>query len=241
MNARSLFLLTALSLPLTASAQRQTPDHQRSISITATAKVTNLADTAAVHIGFLLYGPDKDAAYATGSRASNAIIEALKKAGIPGDAIESQSQNLSASQPYELEKLSNSEKAAHAFKIEQQWTVRTAAADAPRLLDLAIKSGANASGNIDWSLHDPNVAETAAATKAIQRAREQAAAMAAGLSVRLGQLLNATNTVEAEPIRPLPMMARSFDMQAKSAPEPLAINPRQIETTATVTAVFAIE
>ena len=42
-----------------------------------------LADTATVHIGFIAYGPDSDAAYATGSRLSNAIIKALTDAGVP--------------------------------------------------------------------------------------------------------------------------------------------------------------
>jgi hypothetical protein len=63
--------------------------------------------------------------------------------------------------------------------------------------------------------------------------------MASGLNVKLGQLLYASNQVQAEPIRPVPMMALKTD--AKAAPPPLAINARQIETSATVYAVFAIE
>lgn len=240
MNARTLLALAALALPFAAPAQQAPPPPVRSISITATARVMNLADTASVHIGYLVYGADKDAAYANGSRASNAIVAAIRKAGVPAESIESQSQNLSASQPYELDKLSPADKAAHAFKVEQQWTVRVPAPDAPKLLDLAVKSGANAAGGIDWSLADPNSAQTAAAAKAIQRARDQAAAMAAGLQVHLGQLLSATNTVDAEPIRPL-NGRMEFMQKAAAAPEPLAINPRQIETTATVTATFAID
>jgi uncharacterized protein len=62
--------------------------------------------------------------------------------------------------------------------------------------------------------------------------------MATGLNVHLGQLLYASNEVQASPIRPVPMMAMA---KAAPAPPPLAINARQIETSATVYAVFAIE
>ncbi len=34
-------------------------------------------DTAAVHIGYIVYGPDSDWAYASGSRLSHAIVDAL--------------------------------------------------------------------------------------------------------------------------------------------------------------------
>jgi hypothetical protein len=116
--------------------------------------------------------------------------------------------------------------------------VRSTPAEAARIIDLAAKAGANKSGNIDWSLSDPNAASAEAAAHALQRAKAQAQAMASGLSVHLGQLLYASNEVQAQPIRPMPMMATQ--LQAKAAP-PLAINNRQIETSATVYAVFAIE
>ena len=114
------------------------------------------------------------------------------------------------------------------------------AADAAKVLDTAVKAGANQSGQIDWSLADPNVAQSEAAAKALQRARTQAMAMANGLGVKLGALLYASNQVEAEPVRPLmraaaPMLAMTEKVQ------PLAINARHIETSATVYAVFAIE
>ncbi len=160
-----LFRLTALfALIPTVTAVAQTPaitlgKDNRSIAITATEKVTSEADSATVNIGYQLFGPDKDAAYATGSKASNAIIDALHKAGVPNDAIESQSQSVAITQPYLLEKLSPADKLAHAFTIQQTWTVRSSAADAAKIFDLAIQAGANNAGQIEWSLHDPNLAQ----------------------------------------------------------------------------------
>jgi hypothetical protein len=241
--ALALFALATLAVPAAARAQDDTASiiakGVRSIAITATDRVLQQADVATLHIGYELYGPDQPAAYASASQASNAIIAALRSAGIPSDAIESEQQSVAPMESFQLNQLPASERASHAFVAQQSWTVRTSADAAARILDIAAKAGANKSGQIDWSLKDPNAAAAEAAAKALQRARTQAQAMATGLNVHLGQLLYASNQVQAEPIRPVPMMADA--LKAKAAPPPLAINARQIETSATVYAVFAIE
>lgn len=242
--AIALVLLAALAAAFPASAPVsaqtiQISKENRTIAITATDKVTALADTATVHIGFIAYGPDSPGAYATGSRISNAIIKALTSAGIPNDAIESENQNVSPVQPYQIEKLTPAEKAQRQFQITQSWTVRVPANDAAKTLDLAVKAGANQSGQIDWSFKDENAPQAEAAAKALHSARAQAEQMAQSLNAKLGALLYASNEVEAAPIRPL-MRAMAAPM-AMDKVEPLAINPRQIEKIATVHAVFAIE
>jgi uncharacterized protein YggE len=238
--------LMAAALATAAPAFAQAPAIQvnrenRTIAITATDKVIVMADTATVHIGFIAYGPDKDAAYAAGSTLSNAIIKSLTSAGIPSDAIESENQNISPVQEYQIDKLTPAEKAQRKFQVVQSWTVRTNAADAAKTLDLAVKAGANQSGQIDWSLKDENAPQAEAAGKALQRARTVASEMAKGLNVNLGPLIFAGNETQAEPVRPLMMAKGTIGALAAPAPPPLAINPRQIEKTATVYAVFAIE
>jgi hypothetical protein len=249
---RRVVLLSSLTLICLCSAgvaRAQTQDDTasiiakgvRSIAITATDKIIHQADVATVHIGFELYGPDQPTAYASASTASNAIIAALRSAGVPSDAIESQQQSVIPVEPYQLNQLPASERASHTFIAQQSWTVRTTPVAVARLLDTAVKAGANKSGDIDWTLSDSNAASAEAAAKALQRAKVQAGAMATGLGVHLGQLLYASNQVQSEPIRPMPMAMGPTAMAAKAAPPPLAINPRQIETSATVYAVFAIE
>lgn len=239
---RSLVLLTVVLIANIASAQTDSSSiiakGIRSIAITATDRVTHQADVATVHIGYELYGPDQPSAYATASQASNAIMDALRSAGVPKETIESEQQSVAPMDNYQLNQLPANERASHAFVAQQSWTVRTAADSASRILDIAVKAGANKSGQIDWSLKDPNAASAEAAGKALQRARAQAEAMASGLNVKLGQLLYASNEVQAEPIRPMAMDVR---LKAAASPPPLAINARQIETSATVYAVFAIE
>jgi uncharacterized protein len=244
MNAHRLtpFALCATLFAMNAAAQTiQVSKDNRTIAITATDKVIVLADTATVHIGFIAYGPDSDTAYANGSHVSNAIVKALTAGGVPSDAIESENQNVSPVQDYQVDKLTPAEKAQRKFQVTQSWTVRTNADDAAKVLDLAVKAGANQSGQIDWSLKDENAAQSEAASKALQRARTVASEMAKGLNAKLGILLYASNETQAEPPRPLMRAMSAAPKNGGGGGVPLAINPRQIEKSATVYAVFAIE
>ena len=242
MNAFRFAVAAPLLATATLAASAQQPKlaldrNTRSIAITATEKVKNMADVATVHVGFVTYGPDKDAAYANGARVSNSIMDALRKAGVAHDDIQSENQTVQPLQPFELQTLSPTEKVQRAFRVQQTWTVRVKADDGARVLDVATRAGANDSGQIEWSLNDPKAAETAAAARALGRARTQATAMAQELGVKLGVLIYASNEVEGQPVRPMPMRV----MAAAQKVQPLAINPREVETTATVYAVFAIE
>jgi uncharacterized protein YggE len=241
----NLFRVSALAVVLAtlsfvSSAQTiQVNKENRTIAITATDKVTAIADQATVHIGFIAYGPDSNTAYATGSRVSNAIVKALMGSGVAKETIQSESQQLQPVQNYQLDKLTEAQKAQRQFQVSQSWTVKTDADSAAKLLDTAVKAGANQSGQIDWGFKDENTPEAQAAAKALKRARAQAEQMAAGLNAKLGSLLYASNEVQAAP-RPM-MYARAAAAPAMDKVEPLAINPREIEKSATVYAVFAIE
>jgi uncharacterized protein len=240
--ALAAVVTTAAPIPSKAQTiQVNVSKDNRTIAITATASVTAMADTATIHIGYITYGPDKDAAYAAGSTLSNAIIKALTSTGIPSDTIESENQNVSPVQEYQVHDLTPAEKAQRKFQVTQSWTVRANAADAARVLDVAVKAGANQSGQIDWSLKDENAPQAEAAAKALQRARTVAGEMAAGMSVKLGNLIYASNETQSEPVHPImrAMAPAPAAMDQKVAP--LAINTRRIEKSATVYAVFAIE
>lgn len=235
-----LGICLAAIAPAAVTQVVQVNRENRTIAVTATDKVTVLADTATVHIGFIVYGPDSDWAYATGSRLSNAIMTALTDAEIPADAIESENQNISPVQDYQVERLPAVEKSQKRFQVTQSWTVRTAATDAAKVLDLAVKAGANQSGQIEWSFKDEHAPEAEAAAKALKSARAQAGQMATSLNAKLGVLLFASNQTQAEPVRPL-LYQQAGRSMAMDKVQPLAINPRQIEKSATVYAVFAIE
>lgn len=239
---RVIGIATVVSiLPMMMQAQQiQVNKTNRTVAITATDSASAMADTATVHVGFVVYAPDSAAAYSKGSDRSNAIAKALTDAGVPKDAIQSESQNISETPQYELEKLPPNEQAQRRYQVRQSWTVKTKADDAAKILNDAVNAGANQSGQIDWSVKDENALDAKAAGNALARAHTIAAQMAQGLGIKLGELIYASN--QTPEIGPRPLMMRESLQAAKAAePAPLAINPRKVERSATVYAVFSIE
>ncbi len=213
----------------------------RTIAVTATDKATADAEVATVHVGFQVYAADSQAAYASGSKTSNAIVAALKKTGVEDSAIQSDAQNIAPVQSYEIQNLPEAEKAQRQFQVTQSWSVKTSAKNAASVLDAAVQAGANQSGQIDWDVADPDALEGQAAESALKRAHAIADQMAKGLGATLGPLVYASNQV---PERPMPlaspmMMAKGGGGGAGVAP--LAVSPQKVTSSATVYAIFSIE
>lgn len=225
-----------------ASAQTiQVNKENRTIAITASAEAEALADVAVVHIGYQDYGADETSAYANGSKRSNAIVVALEKSGVAKESIESQEQQLQPLGEYEIKNLSAEQK-AYRYRVMQSWSVRAEPATVAKILDVAVKAGANQSGNISWQMKDQDQLEVQAAEKAIAKAQRIASQMAEGLHIHLGPLVYASNQEQSAAPRPLPVMARAMSLEQKSAEiSPLAINARKITSSATVYAVFSVE
>lgn len=246
MKNRTLLVLSlafGLAATVLPAQQIDVNKNNRTIAITTTETATADADTATVHIGFQVFAADEKAAYALGSRTSNAIVDALKKSGVPSDAIQSANQNIARVQPFELQNLPDAQKPERQFQVTQSWTVKTSAKSASSVLDTAVQAGANQSGQIDWSVADEDALEAKAAGLALKRAREIAEQMASGLGAKVGPLVYASNQM---PERPMPLFKSSqlmaMDSAAAAAPAPpLSINPQKVTRSATVYAAFSIE
>lgn len=213
----------------------------RTIAVTTSAEANADADTVTVQIGYVVYGPDQDAAYALGSRTSNAIAAALKAAGIPADAIQSESQGIAPVQQYGNSEWTAAEKAERKFQVQQSWNVKTAAAGGARVLDIAVKAGANQSGQMTWSVADQDALQAKAARLALDRARVIAQQMASGLSATLGPLVYASNEAPARGPQPIMRIAQAGAAPMAKAVEPLSVSAQKVTASATVYAVFSIQ
>ena len=236
----------AAGLACSAMAHGQTiqvDKNNRTIAVTANDKASALADTAIVTVGFQIYAPDAAMAYGQGSTLSNAILDALKRAGVSDKAVESQDQKLNYTEFPPDDKSTPDQRAQKSFTLSQSWTVHAAAADAGKVLHVAVEAGANESGNIEWDLADRNGLQAQAAEKALVRARQVAAQMAAGLNAHLGALIYASNQTPVQRFVAT-VNASVAEVTAEPGPPPpapLAIRAQQVEESATVYAVFAIE
>jgi uncharacterized protein YggE len=222
-----------------ASAQTiQVNKENRTIAITTSDEAEAVADVAVITVGFSTYGADQDSTYADGSRISNAVIKALQDAGVKPEAIESANQSLS--------EIDDSDKVRWAkgirFECSQSWHVTVAAKDAAEILHVAVTSGANDSGGIQWKLADDDAVEAKAAEKALAHAQEIAESMAKGLHAKLGPLVYASNQTPPRTVFGMDLNTASYSLAGvKPNLKPLAISPEKIQKSATVYAVFAIE
>jgi uncharacterized protein YggE len=234
-------ILCAVALPGRAQQIVVSKDN-RTIALTTSADANADADTVTVQIGFVAYGADQDSAYALGSKTSNAIAAALKAAGVPQDAIESESQNIAPVQQFVSQEWTPAERAERKFQVQQSWNVKTAAANGAKVLDVAVKAGANQSGPMTWSVADQDVLQAKAAKLALDRARQIAQQMAGGLNATLGSLVYASN--EAPARGPQPLMRAQAMMSATAATKavaPLSVSAQKVTASATVYAVFSIQ
>jgi uncharacterized protein YggE len=239
--ALTTLCVAAVALPAAAqNPQIQINKDNRTISVTTDATASAPAEIATVHIGFIVYAPDEQSAYAQGSERSNAIAKALVDAGVQKEDIQSENQSVAPVQAYENNNLSDKDKALRRFQVSQSWGVKTSADSAAKILHVAVLAGANQSGGIDWNVKDEDALQAQAATKALAQGKSLASTMAAGLNVKLGPLVYASNQSPQQP-GPFIAVRAMAPASQKVATEPLAISPQKVQKSATVYAVFAIE
>lgn len=159
----------------------------KTIAISTTDEATATADIAAVTVGFEIFGPDSDGTYANGGKLSQAILDALHKAGVADKDIESSGQGLQRNTDFD-DKETPIERAKKQFVFRQSWDVSVAPKDAAEVIRVAVAAGANKTGAIDWRLSDRKALQVKAAEAALVKARVVAERMANGLNVKLGSL-----------------------------------------------------
>lgn len=231
LTAALLFASVVTRAQQTTQPQMKVDSSNRTLTISATETVSVEPDLAILHIGFDTTPEDAKAAYADGARASNAIIAAVKQAGIPETSIRSESQYLD--RDYSTKQ--------HKFVLHQQWTVKVPPERAAEILDIAVTAGATDSGQIDWTVKDVPALESQALDHAAARAKQNAEVLAKGMGVRLGSLIYVSNQMSS-PELPRPMFANAMrSAVAAPPPPPLSIEPHPVAREATVYAVFAIE
>ena len=163
-----LGIAAMISAGLAATAQQvnqpelKIDSSNRTLTVTADENISVEPEIAVLHIGFDTQLGDAKTVYADGARTSNAIVSALKQAGVPETSIRSESQYLDRDYTK-----------PHKFKLTQQWTVKVAPERAAEILDIAVTAGATSSGNIEWTVKDEQALEEQALDRAASRAKRK--------------------------------------------------------------------
>src|SRR6266508_1589556 len=230
MNMKNTSAVIVLSLLFAAAVSAQTPAALPAAEgpavVTTGEGVVKLApDRVWVSIAAesRARGP-KEAQRATAD-AMKAVLDKLKAAGLPGDAIRTSGYDLQPEYDYV-----NGRQALRGYVARNSVEVRIDdIARAGEVLDAAVGSGATSVSGVRFDLKDRDAAAREALRLAVAdaRARANAAASGAGLHVERVIRIEEQRVMVPEP-RP---MVRTMTMQADAAPP---ISPGELEVRATV-------
>ncbi len=236
---RCFTILLVIFLPRCANAQvlRIGSDSRRTIEATTTEKISVPADSAIVKVGFNHVADTKDAAYNESVRMGNKIVKALTGAGIPAEEIQTESLMVGREQ----EQRGMGSPTRTKYSAEQQWHIHVVAADAQKVVDIAVSAGANTVQGVEWNVSDPQTLRAKAYATALARAREMAEQAATQAGVKLGELVSVINGEESEGFAKLAMARKMVSVEVQATPaQNLMLYPSKVEREATVTIIYTI-
>lgn len=198
------------------------------------AEIKAMPDIAYVTVG--ITSQSKEAAWATRDDAerSQAVVAALKGAGIADKDIQTESYILQPQYDYSGHNgpTVTGYQATNSIRV----TVRSLAKVGP-VIDTAIKAGANNINGVTFDLSDRRHVEGETLVAAIANARSKADLMAGAAGVSLGNLLRISED-NAPIVEPVAFGGMVMAANASVAATP--VSPQELTVTADVSAVYAI-
>src|SRR5262249_10111976 len=154
-------------------------------------------------------------------------IEAILDAGVPVEAIETETLKLGQEQEQSGAKSNQPAK----YLASQEWQIHSAALDAQKIIDIAIAAGANQIESVDWSVKDPHELEAKAYSAALNRAKILAEQTASDTGLKLGEIIsiaNSANSFDRE--FPRGKLGVMYKLAAPPPPKvPLKLQPGTVE------------
>jgi uncharacterized protein YggE len=227
--------LLALGTAATAHAQgyEAPPSPPGTIRVVGEATVTAKPDVAEMDVGVVSEAKTAEAASADNARKMEKVMAALKKEVGAGGEVKT--VGYMVSQRYNEPKPNERQGTIAAYVVTN--VVRARIPDvknAGRVVDVALKQGANEVQRLIFTLKNPEPVQAEALKAAAAKARTRAAALAAALGLKLGNVLSVSDGDFSA--RPAPFS----EMRAKvtSADVNTPIEAGELEVPATVTVFF---
>lgn len=235
----TLLATGALALGTTSAlAHDSLSDLPGVIHVTASATADAVPDRASVMAGVQTDGKTAQEAMVKNSELMRRVFAALAAQGIPERNISTSYLNLNPQ--YNYEQRSEGQPRLIGYRASNQITVFTRDLDATgQLIDALLQAGVNNINNVQFTVSEPDAAQSQARQKAIAKAQMKARTMAQAANVKLGRLLSMREGSVSGPVPYNQMLSNSVRMEAMDAAPPLA--PGQREINATVTLSYAID
>ncbi|MET0182351.1 MAG: SIMPL domain-containing protein [Caulobacterales bacterium] len=203
------------------------------LSISAEGKSTARPDMGTINLGVQTDGATAAAALAENSRRMNALIAALRRAGVAERDI--QTSNISVNPQYVYEE----RQPPRLTGYQASNTVTAKVRNIDRIgavIDAAVAAGGNTVNGVSFSHQNPDAQLDAARTDAIEEARRRAGIYARAVGMSVGRIVSISEGGGYSPPIPMPMYARADVANAAAPP----VAPGEIDTTINVAVVFEL-
>jgi uncharacterized protein YggE len=208
----------------------------RLLTVSGTGQVMLKPDIAYIYVGVHTEKPSAAEAVAENNANTQKLIDALKKAGV--DANDIQTQNFSIWQNSQFGPDGKPTTTNYAVDNTVYLTVRKLE-NLGNLLDTAVKAGANNVNSIQFDLADKTKALSQARAEAVKAAKTQAGELADAAGVTLGDI----QSIQYFDVTPSPIFQGKGMGGGGAAAADLAvpINPGQMQISATVTIAYEMK
>ncbi len=229
----SLVLICIIALGTVSAAT--IPEDSARLQVTGNAVITADPDTALITLGVETSSTSADKAAAENAERMASVLEALEALGLEGSTISTSGYNI-YSYSDTFARTTSDEAITTTYNVHNGITITTKDLDqVGRIVDTAVKAGANQVQNVRFDLADKQEMQLQALAIAIEQALAKADVMAKSAGETIGGVVSVSEEYGTYVAKneSLQMMAGGFDRGATTS-----INPGEIEVTAQVTMVF---
>lgn len=226
------YLFTSILGPIPFSVTSITTTKTDLFTVNGEGEATGIPDTALLSFGVTKQAATVSQAQNEVNTVANKITQDLKNLGVKVKNIKT--TNYSVNPNYDF---SNGKQTVTGYSVSQNMEVRLQPIEqANKSLDLATAAGANVIGGITFVLDDATQEklEQQARKDAIDKAKKKAEDTARLAGIRLGKIINVTESSNDFP-RPIYTMEAKADL---GGGEPTEITPGENKVTITITLMY---
>lgn len=230
-----LFLYSKFGPSLPISVLTQTKGEPMMVS--DTGKVTVVPDIAKVSLGIEEQGGTLKQVQSAVNTKSKRLTDLLKKLGVDEKDIKTSNYSVNPEYDYQTQPLK-----IKGYRVSTSYEVKILDFELVNdVLTVATDSGANVIGNISFEVNEKTRSELTqeAREKAVDLAKEKAEGLAKAAGIRLGKVINVTESQGIDYPRPV-MYSKEIAMGAADSAQVANVTPGETEISITVNLSYEI-
>lgn len=204
-----LFVYTRFAGPIPFSVNNTNTATTDVFQVQGTGKASAVPDNSVIALGVTTQAASSQQAQAQANQAANRIINALKNQGIEEKKIKTINYTINPNYSF-----SGETQRINGYSVSQNFEVEVPIEKTNQIVDAGTGAGANIVSNISFKLNDEKQEElkNKARQEAVDKAKDSAEGLAKAAGIRLGKIINVSESFGGEPI---PVFAR----EAVGSPE----------------------